>query len=154
MRAVSLLSIVGRFPAEAWDAIIPHGPAFRARGDVVALNPQPLPPHDPFLVGAAQMANELVRVAVEAQLREGSSVGWLSEIIEDWCATPWPRRWPWPGPGPRPDEGPLPDPWRIDVGRVIGAVVFASAGSRLADGELRTVLLDGAERLAEVAAPG
>jgi hypothetical protein len=34
---------------------------------------------------------------------------------------------------------------------MVGALVFASVGSRLADGELSRTLLDGAERLNEVA---
>ena len=48
-------------PPEAWDAIIPHGPAVRATSVNQAgwmpstLNPQPLPPHE-SVVGAQLLA--------------------------------------------------------------------------------------------------
>src|SRR5262249_39394183 len=62
--------------------------------------------------GTAEMAHEVVRLAVASEAQGGSSSAFVSEIIEDWCGTPWPRKWPWPG--PRPDteaEGPSPEPW-------------------------------------------
>jgi hypothetical protein len=145
------LSVVARIRPEVWDAIVPHGPRFRARGDLVALNPQPLPPAEAFLVGAAEMAHEFLRVALESDVRGDSAAGFVRDFLDDWCATPWPRKWPWPWPGPRPDEGPLPDPWVVQSGRVIGAIIFASVGSRLADGELKAVFSEGADRLAEAA---
>lgn len=154
MDTVGLLVVLGRIPPQAWDAIIGHGPLIRNRWERVALNPQPLPPSDPLFTGAALMAQEVVGLAVESDLRGESTADVVRQLVDDWCDTPWPRRWPWPWPGPRPDEGPLPDPWKIDVGRAIGAVVFASAGSRLADGDVRTALLEGAQRLADVAARG
>ena len=153
MSPIALLTLFGRIPPEALDAIIGQGPLSRSRGDLVSLNPQPLPPRDPFFVGAAAMAQQVVGIAVEADVRDELPVDLVGQLVADWCETPWPRKWPWPGPGPRPDEGPHPEPWRVDVGRVIGAVVFASAASRLAEGKLRTALVEGAERLAEVAAP-
>ena len=145
-----------------WDAIIPHGPRIRmnSRVDRVALNPQPLPPRELFLLGAAEMAHDLVRAAVAFEAMDGRSVATVSEIIDDWCATPWPRRWPWPWPGPRPDEdhgrpaGPHPEPWDVARARVIGAVVFASIASRLSPGDLRDVFTNGAERLTEAALGG
>ncbi len=153
MRATSLLSIIGSINPAAWDAIIPHGPGVASRLEQVALNPQPLPPHDGLLVGAANMAHAVARLAVEASLR-GESTDFVREVIDDWCGTPWPRKWPWPWPGPRPDEGPFPDPWVLDTARVVGAVVFTSVASRLAEGELQSTLLEGAERLADVAVRG
>jgi hypothetical protein len=154
MRVVALLALLGWIPPEAWDAVVGQGPLLRYRGDRVALNPQPLPPRDPFLSGAALMAHEVVGLAVESDLRGQFSADLVHQLVDDWCGTPWPRKWPWPWPGPRPDEGPSPDPWRIDAGRAIGALVFASAGSRLAEGDVRTALLEGAERLAEAATGG
>ncbi len=153
MRATSLLSIIGRINPAVWDAIVPHGPRFASRLEQVALNPQPLPPHEGLLVGAAEMAHTVARLAVEASVR-GESTDFVREVIDDWCGTPWPRKWPWPWPGPRPDQGPQPDPWILDTARVVGAVVFTSVASGLGEGELQSTLLEGAERLAEVAAHG
>jgi hypothetical protein len=150
MRAHSLLTIVAAIPPEAWDAIIPHGPVIRSRVDFVALNPQPLPPKDNFAVSAAMMATDLVRIAVEADVR-GEPTAFVKEFVDDWCGTPWPRKWPWPWPGPRPEEGPRPEPWDVQVGRVVGAAVLASAGSRLGQTELAKAFLDGAESLAQTA---
>ena len=96
--------------------------------------------------------HEVVRLAVASEAQGGSSSAFVSEIIEDWCGTPWPRKWPWPG--PRPDteaEGPSPEPWGVQTARVIGAVIFASAASRLSSGDLRTAFDDGADRLVETA---
>jgi hypothetical protein len=151
MAAVQLLKIIAAIPPEAWDAIIPHGPAFRTRADLASLNPQPLPPRDSFAVGAATMAHELVRIAVETEVRGESAAIFVKDFIDDWCGTPWPHKWPWPGPGPRPKEGPRPEPWEVSIGRAIGATVLASAGSRLGETKLATVLLNGAESLAEAA---
>jgi hypothetical protein len=86
-------------------------------------------------------------MAVESEVRGESAVAFVSEFVDDWCGTPWPRRWPWPGPGTDPD----PHPWMVQTGRVVGAIVFASMGSRLAEGELRAAFLKGAEQLAETA---
>ena len=154
MRVTSLLSIIGGIRPEAWDAIIPHGPVLRSPLERVALNPQPLPPKEAFLVSAADLANEITRIAVELDVRGESPVGFVNELIEDWCGTPWPRKWPWPWPGPRPDQGPQPDPWDVAAARVVGAIVLANVGSRLGEGELSGALLAGAERLAEVATEG
>ena len=96
--------------------------------------------------GTAEMAREVVRLAVASEAQGGSSSAFVSEIIEDWCGTPWPRKWPWPG--ARPDteaEGPSPEPWGVQTARVIGAVIFASAASRLSSGDLRTAFADGAD---------
>ena len=153
-----LLSFIGSINPRAWDAIIPHGPQIRvtSRFDRVALNPQPLPPREAFLVGAAEMAHEVVRAATALGANEERSIGLVSELIDDWCGTPWPRKWPWPWPGPRPGgrEGPQPDPWDIATARVVGAVVFASMASRLAEGDLRDTFAKGAERLSEAALGG
>ncbi len=154
-RTVSLLSTIAGIDPRVWDAIVPHGPLTHAglegagarlpRSSSLASSP------NDFLISAAQMAHTVARIATEAELRGESSDGLVKEFIDDWCGTPWPRKWPWPGPGPRPNEGPLPDPWVIQTGRVVGAVVFASVGSRLADSSLGSAFLEGAERLTEAA---
>ena len=160
MDTVALLTVLGRIPPGAWDAIIGQGPLIRYgqgplirdQWDRVALNPQPLPPHDPFFTDAAVMAHELVALAVHSDVRGEFNADLVYRLVDDWCGTPWPRKWPWPWPGPRPDGGTVPDPWKVDVGRAIGALVFTSAGARLGDGDVRTALLEGAQRLAEAAA--
>jgi hypothetical protein len=91
------------------------------------------------------MAHSVANLAVEADVR-GEQSRFVSELIDDWCGTPWPKKWPWPWPGPH--GAPDPEPW-IETGRAIGAIVFASVGARLGEGELSAALLEGAERLAE-----
>lgn len=156
MNSAALLTTLARIRPQVWDAIIPHGPV-RVIGspeDLVALNPQPLPPQPPsdaFLIGAARMAHAVTRMAVEADLR-GEATDFVARWVDDWCATPWPRKWPWPWPDPRLEDGPVPDPWLVGSGRVVGAVVLASVGARLGDGELSAALLTGAERLVEAGA--
>jgi hypothetical protein len=152
----NLLSIIGTIHPELWDAIIPHGPRVRVVSgfERVALNPQPLPPRETLLAGAAEMAHEVARLAVASEAQGGSSSGLVSEVIDDWCGTPWPRKWPWPWPGPRPEtdiEGPHPEPWEVRTARVIGAIIFASVASRLSSGDLRSAFADGADRLVEAA---
>ena len=148
-----LLTIIGRISPEAWDAIIPHGPIRRAwfgTGlDAVALNPQPLPPRD-FVVSAAAMARDIGRFAIEQNATGHASAAWVSDLIDDWCGTPWPRRWPSPWPGPRFGE-PDPSPWDIASARMAGAIVFANLAARLGEGELAKALLKGADRLADAA---
>lgn len=160
MKMSKLLAIISSLHPEGEDAIHPHGPVLRTRGELVALNPQPLPPRE--VRAAIDLAKHLSHAALEAELsgeRSARAEAFLVEMIDDWCGVPWPRKWPWPWPGPRPDEGPhpdpwipgQPDPWSVAQARVAAALVFASVGARLGEGSLRNVLLEGAERLAEAA---
>jgi len=154
MKAMSLLSIIGRINPQAWDYIVPQGPFPHERWGAslatrVSLNPQPIPPGEAFVVGAAEMAHSVVRMAIESEVRGESAVAMVSRFVDDWCGTPWPHLWPWPWPWPGP--GPDPDPWMVQTGHVVGAIVFASVGSRLAEGELRAAFLKGAEQLVETA---
>jgi hypothetical protein len=154
MNTVSLLSMVARIHPEAWDAVIPRWQGRLTRGDLVSLNPQPLPPGPPpdtVLLEAAAMSHELVRFAVEADIRGENAMDRVYAMVDDWCGTPWPGKWPWPWPDPRDAGGPHPDPWQVDRARLVGAIVFASAASRLADGEVKSALAGAAERLAEAA---
>ena len=150
MSASQSLSIIARIHPEVWDVIIKR---FRAgsRFDEVALNPQPLPPAESLFVSAAEMAHQIARIAIESEVTGRSSSGLVSELVDEWFGTLWPREFPFPWPGPRPNEGPVPDPWVVQTARMVGALVFANIGSRLADGDLARSLLDGAERLNEAA---
>jgi len=100
-----LLAIIGRRIPAIYD-VIPRGPQDRLAA--VALNPQPLPPHE---LGAA-IAAEFAHNAWLAD-RFGLDMGLAFKDLDDWCPTgrqklklpPW-----WP---PIPEPEPHPE-WLID----------------------------------------
>jgi hypothetical protein len=100
-----LLAIIGRRIPAIYD-VIPRGPQDRLAA--VALNPQPLPPHE---LGAA-IAAEFAHNAWLAD-RFGLDMGLAFQDLDDWCPTgrqklklpPW-----WP---PIPEPEPHPE-WLID----------------------------------------
>jgi hypothetical protein len=157
---VRLLAVLGKINPAVWDAIIPHGPvgphgsAVRrfSPGAEVALNPQPLPPHE-LLVASAAVAHDIAFAAVSAEAAGSDAASRIvARAVDDWCGTrpphipiPWPRPWPFPWP-PEPD--PHPD-WDIGASRVVGALSLASVASRLEEGEARDALSKGAEQLLE-----
>jgi hypothetical protein len=151
MSTSQLLVLFASIHPEAYDAIHPQGPlTHAAHGASVSLNPQPIPPGVAFQVAAAQMAHGLAGMGLKANVR-GESTDFVREFIDDWCGTPWPHKWPWPPPGPlEPD----PSPWaEVMLARLIGAIIFASIGSRLPEGQLGATFSEGAERLAQAAIP-
>lgn len=158
----STLTILSSLPPEAFDALFPHGPRRARPGggrlvllddlDLVALNPQPLPPRERFLVASAELAHALGRLVVEKDLMVGGGADTLRELVDDWCGTGWPRRWPFPWPGPGP--GPRPDEADLAGGRLAGALVMASLAGRMPDSELGTAFGEAAARLEEVATQG
>lgn len=102
-----LLAIIGkRFPA-IYD-VIPHGPQrrFSDRFSEVALNPQPLPPHE---LGA-RIASEFVHMAFVAD-RLGLDPSQAFQDLDDWCPTRprLPKLPPWWPPIPDPDPEPHPE---------------------------------------------
>lgn len=143
---LTLLAVIGRLHPEIYDVPPKYGP-LRTRGDLASLNPQPLPPRSAYAEAAVELAGTLVRMAAEAETHGNSGAGFVSEFIDEWCGTPWPRRWPFPVPFP----GPEPGPYDVMAGRISAALAFASAGSRIQDERLGGALTDGAERLAEAA---
>ncbi|SFP55816.1 hypothetical protein SAMN03159463_04445 [Mesorhizobium sp. NFR06] len=121
-----LLAIIGkRFPA-IYD-VIPRGP--QAGLVRVALNPQPLPPHE---LGAA-VAEEFVRYAWVAE-RGGLDMKALVSDLDDWCPTrpKIPKLPPWWGPFPEPEPRPE---WFVDYhlgfAARLSAVAADSTGKRL-----------------------
>lgn len=118
-----LLAIIGkRFPA-IYD-VIPRGP----QGGLarVALNPQPLPPHE---LGAA-VAEEFVRCAWVAE-RGGLDMKALLSDLDDWCPTrpKIPKLPPWWGPFPEPEPRPE---WFVDYHLGFAARLSAvETGTRL-----------------------
>ncbi|MBS0496024.1 MAG: hypothetical protein JSR51_00015 [Proteobacteria bacterium] len=136
-----LLSIIGRrFPA-IYD-VIPRGPqaVFVNRLSEVALNPQPLPPHE---LGAA-IASEFIQAAWLAN-RIGSDQGTIFADLDDWCPTrpKIPKFPPWWPPIPEPEPDPHPE-WMIDFhlgfAARIAAVSSGFEGTRL--GELLNKAID------------
>ena len=142
------LARFGRIPPEAWDWIVPHGPiGWRAVADVrhigidadaVALNPQPLPPHE-SVVGAQLVENLLVGAIIVVGGREGGGKAFLDDI-DDWCGTGWPRRWPKPKPRGEWDDG------LVFAGAAVAAATLAEQYEH--NPELQEVLGQAAERLA------
>lgn len=147
MSNLDLLIAIGKIPAAAWDAIIPkYRPGLTSRVERAGLNPQPLPPKVAFASEVGAAVHHFVGMAIDADVRDEKPYKWVSDVIDDWCGTKWPRKWPFP-PIPEPE----PDPWWLQQGQLIGAVVLASYASRLREGELQGVLSEGAVRLAEAA---
>ncbi|WP_454296451.1 hypothetical protein [Salana multivorans] len=112
-QALIALARAGAFkiPPAAWDALIPK--SFRevaaTRGiiiiggrqvdvDLVALNPQPIPPGE--LEIGASLVTEVVRSAIASAGTDGQegAAKFLSYEIDDWCGTGWPHKWPKPKP--------------------------------------------------------
>jgi hypothetical protein len=129
-----LLAILGRrFPA-IYD-VIPRGPQSllrQGRLAEVALNPQPLPPHELGAAIAAEFAH-----AIWLADRLGLDAGRVFEDLDDWCPTrprpkiklpPW-----WP---PIPDPEPHPE-WLLDLhlgfAARLAAVVGDFEGTRLGE---------------------
>jgi hypothetical protein len=122
-----LLAIIGRRIPAIYD-VIPRGPQSRFSSDrlsQVALNPQPLPPHE---LGAA-IAAEFIHTAWQAD-RMGLGQGVAFDDLDDWCPTrpklpklpPWWLGWP-----PIPEPEPHPD-WFTDFHLGFAARLAAVAG--------------------------
>jgi hypothetical protein len=141
------LAKINAIPPQAWDAIIPKGRVHERLldrvGEMVTLNPQPLPPHE-SVIGARLVQSLTSSAIIVVGGREAGAAGSaLLEEIDDWCGTGWPRRWP----RPRPPEG-----W--DDGMVFAGAALAAA--QLADQyehvpEMQDALGAAASRLAEQA---
>jgi hypothetical protein len=98
------------------------------------------------------VAGDVARAAIAAEAAgsEGASTRIVTTAVDDWCGTgphpvPWPGRWPLPWP-PEPEPGP---DWDVGGAQAVGALSLGAIASRLADGETKTALSDGADRLLE-----
>jgi hypothetical protein len=127
------LVILGQRHPAIYD-IIPRGPL--SRFSEVALNPQPLPPHE---LGAA-IAAEFGHNAWLAD-RFGLEVGPVFDDLDDWCPTglAWPKPplwWDWWIPIPEPEPEPHPD-WITDFhlgfAARLAAVSVGFEGTRLGE---------------------
>lgn len=100
-----LLAIIARrFPA-VWDVI--GGDLNPA--DLVALNPQPLPPRERFVralgdavVTRAEQLAEVAGAMGDRGEERGIIIvgGYVNRLVDDWCGTGYRPRWPFPGPPP------------------------------------------------------
>jgi hypothetical protein len=100
-----LLGLVGRrFPA-IFDLI---GGGL-SPADLVALNPQPLPPRERFiaalgeaLVARAEQLAEVASAMSDRGEERGIIIvsGYVGRLVDDWCGTGYRPRWPFPGPPP------------------------------------------------------
>jgi len=121
-----LLAIIGKRIPAIYD-VIPRGP--QGRLAQIALNPQPLPPHE---LGAA-IADEFVRSAWSAD-RGGLDSKALMSDLDDWCPTrpKIPKLPPWWPPIPEPEPHPE---WFVDYhlgfAARLSVVAAGSAGTRL-----------------------
>jgi hypothetical protein len=104
-----LLALIGRRLPAIFD-VIPRGPqglSLQDRASAVALNPQPLPPSPPELLGVA-LAQEFAHMAFVSD-RLGLAWKSMSQDLDDWCPTQprkikFPIHWPpVPEPEPHPD---------------------------------------------------
>jgi hypothetical protein len=85
MSASVSLSIIARIHPEVWDVIINR---FRTVGRAYAetrLNPQPLPPAEVFLVGAAETAHEITHIAIQSEVSGRSANDFVNELVDEWC---------------------------------------------------------------------
>ncbi|GIL35079.1 hypothetical protein LG324_19500 [Phycicoccus jejuensis] len=135
------LAHVVRIPPQAWDAIVPHGPAWSVVGrfDEVELNPQPLPPRE-AAIGARMLESLLWTSIIIVGGRDGGGRALLDEI-DDWCGTGWPKKWPKPKPRHDWDEG------QLFTGAALAAAALAEQYDH--DPEMQDVLGAAAERLLE-----
>jgi hypothetical protein len=151
---VRLLVALGHINPAIWDAIIPHGPAhisISSKGAEVALNPQPLPPLE---LASVKVANQIAQAAIAAEAAgNDSGPAIVSRAIDDWCGNsphhfpiPWPGPWPFPW-APHRGDAEL----DAEASQTIGALTLASVASRMADGDVRNALADGAEQLLQAA---
>ena len=121
-----LLAIIGKRIPAIYD-VIPRGP--QGRLAQIALNPQPLPPHE---LGAA-IADEFVRSAWSAE-RGGLDSKALMSDLDDWCPTrpKIPKLPPWWPPIPEPEPHPE---WfvgyHLGFAARLSVVAAGSAGTRL-----------------------
>jgi hypothetical protein len=142
-----VLSTFVDIPPEAWDWLVPHGPAtvsvVHRRGDAVSLNPQPLPPLA-AVAGARLLENVLVSAIIIVSGRDaGEGAAALRTEIDDWCGTGWPRRWP------RPRHAAGWDQSQVFAGAALAAAGLAAQYDHFP--EMQEALGAAAEQLAEAA---
>jgi hypothetical protein len=147
---VIFASILTKHP-EIWDAIS-GGHSF---GDVVSLNPQPLPPRYAFFVSVAQAVisrAELFQAIADVAPREGEQrgiilvSGYIARFIDEFCGTGFRLKYPFPGPRPNWFANELDG---IDLALI--ATQFKQAAKETFSSDLRQNLTDASTKLVEAA---
>ena len=102
--ASGLIDVIARRFPQIWDVIGALNPA-----DLVALNPQPLPPRERFvravgeaLVARAEQMADMATAFADGSEERGAALvgGYVGRLVDDWCGTGYRPRWPFPGPPP------------------------------------------------------
>lgn len=146
---LDLLRIIARKYPQVWDVIGGGG-----RLESVALNPQPLPPREAFVYELAGVAvDRLLLIQETADLiggdgdRQGIIVvgGRISELVDEFCGTGWPKKFP-----PKP-PGPDPDPRFSAIELLLVASRFLTAAGAVANPQLADELNRAGERLMDEA---
>ncbi len=151
------LALFARVDPAIYDHI-PRGPL--SRFEVVALNPQPLPPKalmaEAALAATAHTAAKIADAAIVAEALGLDAADVVRRAVSDWCGNeprqlPWPKHWPWWWSWPEPE--PEPEPWwRAEDMRAVAALVFSQVAERMEPAsKVRGILQDGAMTLAEAA---
>lgn len=127
-----------------WELVGGGPQGLRHRGDLVALNPQPLPPIEAGRLLLQVMARGIIVIGGrDADAREA----FLADI-EDWCGTGWPRHWPRP-----PQPAPYPDPHdHVQPSELLGgALAAAELAASYPEGELQDLFAEAADQLTDAA---
>jgi hypothetical protein len=93
------LYLIAKINPQAWDAIIPHGPKISAaaREYMIAMALKGFSAELSNRAVSGRLANVQKRLVASAGSRLAADYG-----DDDWCGTPWPKRFPFPEPGPFP----------------------------------------------------
>jgi len=138
------LEFLANFNDKIWE-LVGGGPlGLRDRVNLVALNPQPLPPVDAGRLLLQVMARGIIVIGG----RDGDAREAFMADIEDWCGTGWPRRWPQP-----PQPGPYPDPReRLNPETLLGgALAAAELSASYPEGEMQDFFAKVADQLTDAA---
>ena len=98
-KASMILYLIGKLNPAAWDAIIPHGPrvSIASREYMIAIAIKGF---------SAELSNRAVGRKLDdiQQMLVKFAGDRLAQDFneDDWCGTPWPRRFPFPEPDPFP----------------------------------------------------
>jgi len=138
------LELLARFDDRIWELVGGGPQGLRQRFDLVALNPQPLPPIEAGRLLLQVMARGIIIVGGrDADAREA----FLADV-DDWCGTGWPRHWPRP-----PQPGPHPDPREhLTPSELLGgALAAAELAASYPEGELQDLFAEAADQLTDAA---
>lgn len=138
------LEVLAHLDDRIWELVGGGPQGLRRRGDLVSLNPQPLPPVDAGRLLLQAMARGIIIIAG----RDDAAREAFFADLDDWCGTGWPKHWPRP-----PQPGPYPDP-REDLSREAllgGALAAAEIAVAYPEGEMQDLFAKAADQLTAAA---